>query len=306
MPPMNKQTLELRAPAKINLSLEILYKRSDGFHELRTIMQELAWGDLLRFETMPEGRLEFYCDDPSLPAGPENLAWDAASRLQSLYAPDCGARLWLSKKIPVAAGLGGGSSDAATVLKGLNTLWKLNLELAQLQELAAGLGSDVPFFLKGGTALAEGRGEIITPLIPLPSLPVLLIYKAGFALSTPAVYRALCWDRVNQGGKTGRFATLLTQRDRRDCINQTLTTELLSEYMINDLETGAFTLAGELAELKKELQQLDLHVLLSGSGPTFFALHHELDRLLKVKDELSARGYSVICTEFAVPVNNIK
>ncbi len=296
MSPQN--ILELHAPAKINLSLEILYRRDDGFHELKTVMQELAFGDLLHMAEMPEGHLKLYCDDPVLPTGKENLAFQAASLLRDHYAPTRGASLTLYKRIPVAAGLGGGSSDAAAVLKGLNKLWKLNLQLEPLQELAAELGSDVPFFLHGKTALAAGRGERIAPLPTLPPIPVLLISLPGQVLSTALVYRSLRWDKIKSGENTGNLIWLLTEgweriKDKNDWVPQ------LYHFMINDLETGAFALAGNLSSLKEELQQMGLMPLLSGSGPTFFALCPDSDKLRAMGDELSAKGYRVILTTFA-------
>lgn len=289
--------LELKAPAKINLTLEILYRRSDGFHELRTVMQELEYGDLLCFTELPDGQIKLFCDEPSLPGGEENLAWRAAALMQDYYAPKRGVRLDLAKKIPVAAGLGGGSSDAAAVLKGLNILWRLNLGPEKLHDLAAQIGSDVPFFLYGGTALAEGRGELIRPLPPLPSFPVLLVAMPQRTLSTALVYRALKWEKIKSGEKTGNLVHLLAGEDGSKRYNHVLMEELFS-VMVNDLERPAFALAGELASLKKELQELGLRVLLSGSGPTFFALSHDPENLTLLAAELEDRGYVVIRTRF--------
>ncbi len=290
--------LELHSPAKINLILEILYRREDGFHELKTVMQELEYGDLLRIEEVQADRLEFYCDHPDLPTGEENLAYRAALLLQDCYARGRGARLTLSKRIPIAAGLGGGSSNAAAVLKGLNALWKLNLSLEQLQELAAGLGSDVPFFLYGGTALAKGRGEQIVSLPKLPPIPVLLIFLPDQALSTPLVYRSLKWDKIKIGEKTGNFVQWLMERQKLANSDNVFTGQLYN-FMTNDLEAGAFALADNLPALKEELKSMGLMPMLSGSGPTIFALCSDFEILPKVGNELSARGYHVILTSFS-------
>jgi 4-diphosphocytidyl-2-C-methyl-D-erythritol kinase len=262
------------------------------------MMQELAFGDLLQLTDMPDGCLQLYCDDPALPTGEGNLAFQAAALLKAHYAPARGASLTLRKRIPVAAGLGGGSSNAAAVLKGLNKLWNLNLPLETLQELAARLGSDVPFFLYGGTALAAGRGEIITSLPPLPPVPVLLVSLPGQALSTPLVYRSLHWDKIKSGEVTGNLMRLLmeersTIKDTNDWVAR------LNPFMVNDLERGAFALAGNLAALKKELQQMGLIPLLSGSGPTFFAFCPDSDSLPAKGAKLSAKGYRVIVTAFS-------
>ena len=154
--------------AKINLTLEILGKRADGFHEVRTVMQTVGLAD--RLEVSAAADLSFTCSDPAL-ATPDNLVYRAARLLQAEYAVRTGAALRLEKRIPVAAGLGGGSSDAAATIVALNRLWNLQLSLTEQRRLAARLGSDVPFILTGGTALATGRGERITPLPPLPQLP---------------------------------------------------------------------------------------------------------------------------------------
>ncbi|MEW5920913.1 MAG: 4-(cytidine 5'-diphospho)-2-C-methyl-D-erythritol kinase [Bacillota bacterium] len=287
--------LKLYAPAKINLTLEILYRRADGYHQLQTVMQELAYSDLLYLEECPAGRLELICDDPFLPSSEENLALRAASLIQQHYAPHRGAHLALYKKIPVAAGLGGGSSDAATVLKGLNDLWQLNLAPASLQELAARLGSDVPFFLCGGTALAQGRGEIIHPLPPFPRAFVLLVSPPGTELSTPLVYRSLKWDKIKSGEKTANFVQLLRDGTGKSSGDPDLLARLL-ELMVNDLEAGAFALVRELSPLKKMLQEMGLKPLLSGSGPTFFAISNDHEKLRAAGDELTSRGYRVILT----------
>ena len=151
--------------AKINLTLEILGKRADGYHEVRTVMQTVGLAD--RLEVSAAADLSFTCSDPAL-ATPDNLVYRAARLLQADYGARAGAALRLEKRIPVAAGMGGGSSDAAATIVALNRLWNLQLSPTEQRRLAAALGSDVPFFLTGGTALATGRGERITPLPPLP------------------------------------------------------------------------------------------------------------------------------------------
>ena len=173
--------------AKINLTLEILGKRADGYHEVRTVMQTVGLAD--RLEVTAAAELSFSCSDPAL-ATPDNLVYRAARLLQAEYAVRTGAALRLEKRIPVAAGLGGGSSDAAATIVALNRLWNLQQSLTEQRRLAARLGSDVPFFLTGGTALATGRGERITPLPPLPQYWVVLVLLPR-VLSTAAVYQAV-------------------------------------------------------------------------------------------------------------------
>jgi 4-diphosphocytidyl-2-C-methyl-D-erythritol kinase len=168
------------APAKINLVLEVLGKRGDGYHEVRSLVQAVNLCDVISFELADE--ISFECTEPSLQTS-DNLVVRAAELLREAGGYDKGAKIKLEKRIPWDAGLGGGSSDAATTLSALNGLWKLELTTPDLVELAAGLGSDVPFFIYGGTALMEGRGEKVTPLeasvqswfvLLLPSMPRIL------------------------------------------------------------------------------------------------------------------------------------
>ena len=154
------ETLVVKAPAKINLGLEVIGKRADGYHDIVTIFQEIALADELELTLNEEG-ITFSVDDPSLPTDAENLAYRAASLFFENYSKKCGVEIKLIKKIPHQAGLGGGSSDAAAVLKGLNQLCNKPYSADDLAQIALKLGSDVPFFLRGGTAYATGRGEIL-------------------------------------------------------------------------------------------------------------------------------------------------
>jgi 4-diphosphocytidyl-2-C-methyl-D-erythritol kinase len=153
--------LRLKAYAKVNLVLEVLGRRADGYHEIASVMQTIGLYDVLTFEAA--GEIEFSCSTPGLQED-NNLVGSAARALRQATGKKAGARIVLEKKIPRTAGLGGGSSDAAAALKGLNRLWGLGLTPEKLAEIAAGIGSDVPFFIYGGTCLVEGRGESITPL----------------------------------------------------------------------------------------------------------------------------------------------
>ena len=168
--------LELRAHAKVNLTLEVLGKRDDGYHEIASVVQTIDLHDTLTLETADELALE--CDRPEL-ASPENLAFKAAALLKEETGYGNGASIHIQKRIPVSAGLGGGSSDAAAALVGLNRLWGLGLTTERLLPLAARLGSDVPFFLHGGTAMVRGRGELVRPMPPAD--------LAWFVVLSPAI-----------------------------------------------------------------------------------------------------------------------
>ena len=164
--------LRLSAPAKVNLGLEVVCRRSDGYHEIRTVFQTIGLVDDL--DLVPAEQIGLTCDLPELDGG-TNLAWRAAALLRDRHAPGRGVTIRLSKRIPAAAGLGGGSSDAAATLVGLNELWGVGLSATELESLAAELGSDVPFFVGGGTQLAGGRGDVLRPLPALPPAWLLVV-----------------------------------------------------------------------------------------------------------------------------------
>ncbi len=180
----------LPSHAKINLSLQILGKRPDGFHALRSLMLPISLADTLQFESLNIPRIEIECSDPSLPTNKNNLVRRAAELLQTRYATGQGARIYLQKHIPVGAGLGGGSSNASTTLIGLNRLWNLKLPEETLERIAAELGSDTAFFIRCHPALCEGRGEILTPF-HFPTLLPLLLINFGFGSSTAWAYQHL-------------------------------------------------------------------------------------------------------------------
>jgi len=190
--------LEVSAQAKINLTLEVLGRRDDGYHQVRTILQTVDLADRLVID--PSSGLQVECDQPEI-NGESNLVWTAATAL----ADHCGisprARIVIKKGIPVSMGLGGGSSDAAAALIALNEMWELGLSHGDLAGIAAGIGSDVAFFLTGGTALAEGRGELITQLPALPSIALTLICPgATLSRKTAVMYSWLNLAHYSDGG----------------------------------------------------------------------------------------------------------
>lgn len=246
--------LVAEAFAKVNLSLVVLGRRSDGFHELDTVFQAVGLSDRLTFEASEGLGLEV--DDPSVPAGAENLVLRAARALAAAAGVPARAAITLAKRIPAGGGLGGGSSDAAATLRGLSALWKLDLPLARLAEIGATLGSDVPFFLFGGTARGLGRGERIVPLPDLPPAGVVLVMPP-FPVSTPAVFGRLGapeWD-----GRSGEEADAWGAPDR------------------NDLEPAAEALFPALREVREALAAAGAgQARLSGSGSTVFGLFPDL------------------------------
>ncbi len=250
------------AYAKINLGLRILGKRPDGFHELETYFLQIDLADRLFFEKSELGGLQLTCNRADLPLDVANLSWRAYELLCAAAHRRVGVRLHLEKNIPVGAGLGGGSSDAAVTLMALNRLYDLNISDARLHLLATQLGSDVPFFLTGGLCLGSGRGEIITPLPELPNWEILLI--------TPAVVVSTAWAYQN-------YKMSLTNRQKITKLPSLDFVQLqehqLAEVCQNDLEAVVFEKYPELAELKSKLQQAGAVVAsMTGSGSALFGL----------------------------------
>ena len=184
------ELLTLRVPCKVNLYLEVVGRRPDGYHDLRTVMQAVDLCDELELATREDGRIALNCSDPALPMGDGNLVVRAARMMQERSGTRRGADLALRKRVPVGGGLGGGSADAALTLLGLDRLWGLDTGREALTEMAASLGSDVAFFLHGGTALCEGRGERVTP-VPCGGEFSYVLVTPSVGVSTREVYGAL-------------------------------------------------------------------------------------------------------------------
>lgn len=259
--------LELLSPCKINLLLNILGPRPDGFHELETVLLPVPVWDRLSFERLAAG-VRFTCDDPTLPADGTNLVECAARAFFERAGVVGGVRIHLEKRVPVQAGLGGGSANAAYTLRGLNRLFDAPLGAEPLRELAARLGADVAFFLHDGPALATGRGEVLTPLAPFPvlaSLWVLLIHP-GFGIPTPWAYRALGRFPDARQGVPGRAAGLVEALRRGDLTEA-------AHRMTNALEAPAFFKYPWLALARDFLAGHGaVAARMTGSGSALFAL----------------------------------
>lgn len=260
-------TVEKDSPCKVNLLLNILRRRADGFHELESVMQPLPIYDRLRFSRNgPSIRLR--CNEPSLPTDSRNLVFRAAELFLERARIADGLEIELEKKIPLAAGLGGGSGNAATTLLALNELFDRPLAAAQLHVLAAALGSDVPFFLQDKPALATGRGEQIEPLEPFRALrgAAFLLIHPGFGISTPWAYQQLARFPSALNGTPGRareLATLLQGADLQHA----------SDRLYNSLEAPALEKFPILALFQEFLRENGAVAnLMSGSGSTTFAI----------------------------------
>ena len=249
----------LPAYAKVNLTLEVLGRREDSYHEIVTIIQTIGLHDTLTLETHDDLSLE--CDRPEL-TSPDNLFLKAARLLQEHASHAGGARITLEKRIPVAAGLGGGSSDAAAALKGLNRLWELGLSLDDLAPLAAQIGSDVPFFLRGGTAMAQGRGERVRPLPPA-DLQWLVILCPDIRLrdKTQSLYSMLSAASYTRGQLTRKLEARI--RGGGDVPPQFLFNAF------DDMARDAFPGLAAYWDTFHSLGAREIHV--AGSGPALFA-----------------------------------
>ncbi|MFQ5997490.1 MAG: 4-(cytidine 5'-diphospho)-2-C-methyl-D-erythritol kinase [Dehalococcoidales bacterium] len=256
---MKNNRLTVLAPAKLNLTLEVLGIRADGYHEIRSVFQTINLGDRLRFE--PSQKITFKSDMPDW-TPEKSLVAKAVSLLQETYEVSQGATIEVTKNIPLVSGLAGDSSDAAAALRGLNKLWELGLSLEKLLELAVRLGSDVAFFLYGGTALVEGRGEIVTPLPPLPQRWVVLVVP----------------DVPRRPEKTKQlYASLKTSHYTDGQITQRLIDELKTgrepSTLFNAFENVAFTRFSKLKVYRDHILKIGApNVHLCGSGPTLFTL----------------------------------
>lgn len=284
------------APAKVNLHLEVLGLRPDGFHELAMLMQSIDLVDGLRLSPTADGALTLSCDDPGLPVDGDNLIVKAAALLRSRAGlPELGARMHLQKRIPVGAGLAGGSSDGAAALVGLNSLWGLGLTQADLLELAGRLGSDVPFCLAGGTQLCFGRGERLEPqdAAGAAGLAVLLLKHPQASVSTPWAY-----GRCRELRQASYLESEADFAQRRETLRRSPLVQALKEGL---------RVAGTFPPLRNDLQEVvepvtasvqaglvllhrlkdPLAVAMTGSGPTVFALFEHLDRALEAQAELA-------------------
>ena len=256
---MPNEPITLDACAKVNLTLEVLGRRDDGYHDLVSLTQAVSLHDTLTFA--PTDGLELVCDAPEL-AGCGNLAYRAARLLRETAGVSDGARISISKRIPVAAGLGGGSSDAAATLTALNRLWGLGLSLGELTPLAARLGSDVPFFLHGGTAMVSGRGERVTPLPPA-NLEWLIVASPAISVpnKTATLYGRLTAANYTRGALTRRLAARIRGGG-----------DVPPQFLFNTFDDVAFDAFPGLRDCWDAMHALGAReVHLAGSGPSLFA-----------------------------------
>lgn len=268
-----------KAPAKINLSLDVLYRRPDGYHEIEMVMTMVDLFDRLELSVLPSDTIIISSQAGYIPLDEKNLAFQAAKLIKERYNVRQGVYIHLDKRIPVSAGLAGGSSDAAATLRGLNRLWNLNISDEELQQLGAELGSDVPFCVTGGTALAKGRGEQLTKLPSPPPCWVILV-KPPIHVSTADIYKRLNVGSTQLKSYTPQVLDAIYKRDF----------SFLCRSMGNALEHVTMNRYPQVAHLKAIMQRLGAEgVLMSGSGPTVFGLVSKETRARRIYNGL--RGF---------------
>lgn len=270
--------LYIKAPAKINLTLDVLYKRPDGYHEVEMVMTTVDLADRVGLKKRHDGQIQIHSSSNFVPDDQRNLAYQAAKLLQDTYNIQDGVSIMIDKQIPVAAGLAGGSSDAAATLKGLNQLWNLNLSIDELADLGAKIGSDVSFCVYGGTAIARGRGEKIEHISAPPTCWVVLA-KPSIGVSTAAVYGGLNIDGIEHPN---------TQQMKKAIENKDYS--LVCNTVSNVLESVTLKLHPEVSIIKEQMSRFGADaVLMSGSGPTVFGLIQNKARVSRIVNGL--RGF---------------
>ncbi|CUA81021.1 4-diphosphocytidyl-2-C-methyl-D-erythritol kinase [Anoxybacillus suryakundensis] len=268
----------MKAPAKINLSLDVLHKRSDGYHEVNMVMTTIDLADRVELTDLYSDTIQIISHNRFVPDDERNLAYQAAKLLKEKLGVRRGVAISITKHIPVAAGLAGGSSDAAATLRGLNKLWGLGLSLDELAEIGAEIGSDVPFCVYGGTAVARGRGEKIEH-IPAPPPCWVILAKPTIGVSTADVYRNLQLQSVHHPDVDGMVAAIKEKNYEKICA-----------LAGNVLESVTLNMHPKVAQIKEQMKRFGADVsLMSGSGPTVFGLIQHDSRLQRVYNGL--RGF---------------
>lgn len=286
------RSYSLISPAKINLYLQIVGDRPDGFHELVMVLQSIELADRVTVRPGSTDAIQVHCDNAAVPQDQTNLAYRAAELMMrqfpEVYAKLGGVEIDLQKRIPMGAGLAGGSANAAAVLVGIDMMWKLGLTQSELQDLGALLGSDIPFCISGGTALATGRGEKLDPLPDLDNVYVVLAKYRDLPVSTPWAYKAY---RQQFGETYPRSPEEIEQRKQKSCgmLSAIAHRDLkqIGQLLHNDLERSVLPEFPKIQQLRDEFQKLEiLGTMMSGSGSTVFALTETRAQAERVKTQM--------------------
>ncbi len=284
--------ITIEAHAKINLTLDILDKRADGYHDVELVLQSIGLSDTIELAKINKGiKLELNVDKviggENLTADENNLAYRAAKLMIDYFNLAEGVFIRLTKKIPIAAGLAGGSTDAAAVIRGMNQLFNLHLTTQQMCDLAAKIGSDVPFCIVGGTCLAYGRGEKLKRLADLPSIPIVLIKPRG-AIPTAWAYKTYDADKSSEHPDTNAICEAINLSDY----------EAVAELIFNVLERVAIKKYPAIETYKQKLIEAGaIAAMMSGSGPSIFGIAKTHDDAVKIADTFKDIGVEVFVTE---------
>ena len=287
-------TITLKALAKINLGLDVLGRRENGYHDVRMVMQTIYLYDNVTVEKTEEAGIHLECNLFYLPVDETNIAYKAAKLLMDEFDIQEGVRIVLDKHIPVAAGLAGGSANAAAVLVGMNRLFSLGLSQQQLMERGVSLGADVPYCVMRGTVLAEGIGEVLTPLPPLPKCYV-LIAKPGISVSTKTVYEKLDSQEI---ACHPDIDGILEGLDKQDIYK-------VASSMGNVLETvtiGDYPIIEEIKNVMKE--EGALNAMMSGSGPTVFGIFDDKSKARQAQERM--RQLQIAKQVYIANVHNVR
>ena len=284
--------MRLRALAKINLGLDVVGKRDDGYHEVRMIMQTIQMYDVLEIEKKKEPGIVLTTNIPYVPTDERNLVYKAAKMLMDEFDIKEGLTMNLEKFIPVAAGMAGGSSDAAAAFVGVNRLFGLGLSEEELMKRAVKVGADVPYCVMRGTALAEGIGEKLTPLPPMPECYV-LIGKPGINVSTKTAYENLRLDAIQRRPDIDGMIAAIRNQDLRS----------ITEKMENVFEPGIMEKYPVIGEIERFMEERGaLKAMMSGSGPTVFGIFEDREKMFAASEALKKSGLAK--TVFATRIYN--
>ena len=291
------KSIELKSRAKINLSIDVLGKREDGYHLVEMIMQTIDLYDIINITENDIDEININSNSLDIPLNKNNIVYKAAEVLKERFNIKSGLNIFIQKNIPVAAGMAGGSCNAAAVLVGLNKLWNLKLSEKQLQEIGLALGADVPFCISGNAALAQGIGEELTYIKGLPKDTSILICKPNLFVSTKDVYQGLDLDNIKDRPDNKLLIKCLEEGNIK----------VLSENMVNVLESVTSKMHEEILDIEKVmLDNNALGSMMSGSGPTVFGLFEKEEDAIKGKEKLLKKYnqvYVVRSSERGVEIN---
>ena len=281
----------VKAPAKINLYLEIINKRADGYHNIESVMHTVSLFDILELTKIEDNKIELVCDNADLSDTKKNLVYKAAEKVKEKYKINCGVKIKLTKNIPMGAGLGGGSSDAAATILALNKIWNINDDIKNLELLGATLGADVPFFMTGGTAKISGIGDIVEKINTNFSGTFVLV-KPNFGVSTPYAYSKVKFPLTNIH-KISKITTILEK--------EAFDFESAKDLFFNRFEDFIFDEYQEIKQIREVLEDLGCASLMSGSGATVFGLVHDKENLDFILNELKKCGWNIwVASSFEV------